>query len=234
MATCRDPRKYVLGDLEVTPRALTSVPAGSDGQLVPITDQTGKNLYVRKGGNLVPVIDTSACATILFDTRANIIAASPVAKTIALSNDTFEFFSGDGTNWQALSLPMGIASIGPDRGALPFKEDWGYGQSDIASKNLHNIVMKDFTEGVTQLEKGAFKYDYASNTLMLYSGTSWLTIITLTQAQVDDWMLQSNWNASSVIPANSIDTANKTVMTLGFVDMGAIPSDVILDGGVLI
>jgi len=117
---------------------------------------------------------------------------------------------------------------------LQFKEDWGYGQKDLASKNLHNIVIRDFTEGVTALERGAFRCNFLNNYLQYYDGTQWLTIITLTNAQVRDWMLRSQWNSESVVSVPSVDTVAKTNMTLGFVDIGAIPSDLFIDGGELI
>jgi hypothetical protein len=51
MSTRRDFRKNVLTDLEVSPSTLGGAPAGADGQLVPVTDIPGKNLYVRKGAS---------------------------------------------------------------------------------------------------------------------------------------------------------------------------------------
>jgi len=179
-------------------------------------------------------VDDRGDTRIKVDTRANILASTATAGKIAFATDTEEYFIADGTNWNRSPIPFGQPSTGVDIGALSFNDDYGYGIKDLSSKNLHNIVMKDFTAGVTQLEKGAFRYNGATSTLELYNGTAWLTVITLTTAQVQDWMLRSQWNTFSVQAAPSSDTTARTVMTLGFVDIGAIPSDVILDGGILL
>lgn len=169
------------------------------------------------------------------DTKANIVALTGVAEgSIAYLTDERRLLIHNGTNWQTHILPLGSISGLPDMGAIPFIEDWGYGQQDISSKYLHNVVIRGFVQANFPLEKGAIRLNQVTNTLELYNGTIWLTVITLTLAQVNDWMLRSNWNTLSVTPTTSLDTENKTVMTLGFVDMGAIPADVILDGGVLI
>ena len=169
----------------------------------------------------------------MVDTKSNILASTATTGKITFASDTQEFYVADGSVWRAHALPLGGVSVGPDIGALAFKEDWGYGQKDIASKNLHSVVIKDFTEGITQLERGAFRCNYTSNSLQYYDGTQWLTVITLTNAQVRDWMLRSQWNSESVVSVPSIGTVTKTNMTLGFVDIGAIPSDLFLDGGEL-
>jgi hypothetical protein len=59
MASITDPRKLKQGDLEVTPRTVVGAPAGSDGQIVPVTDNPGVHLMVREGGVLVPVVEVS-------------------------------------------------------------------------------------------------------------------------------------------------------------------------------
>jgi hypothetical protein len=72
MSTRRDFRKNVLTDLEVSPSTLGGAPAGADGQLVPVTDIPGKNLYVRKGGVLVPVIESAGGTVLPFSDVAEV------------------------------------------------------------------------------------------------------------------------------------------------------------------
>jgi hypothetical protein len=60
MSKVLDKRKHILADLELTPRVTSAVPAGSDGQVAQVTDKPGINLFVRKGGVLVPAVDTQA------------------------------------------------------------------------------------------------------------------------------------------------------------------------------
>jgi hypothetical protein len=59
MSFVKDPRKYILDDLELKPRTLSTVPAGVDGQIAIVTDQGPVNLMVREGGALVPAVDVS-------------------------------------------------------------------------------------------------------------------------------------------------------------------------------
>lgn len=176
--------------------------------------------------------DVTGALAVTLATRDNILASTPTADKLAYATDTLEFFVFENGAWKAQPLPFGAVSTTPDIGALPYKEDYGYGIRDIASKVLHNIIFGDFEQGELLLSAGAVRYH--DGYLQLYKNSAWLNVITLTDAQVRDWMLYSQWQARHTELAPSMDTVTKTVSTLGFVDIGAIPADVILDGGELI
>jgi len=171
-------------------------------------------------------------SSILINTRANVLATDPATVKIAFAIDYGRFYLSDGTSWYGSPIPFGKPSTGVDIGALVHDDDYGYGIRDLSSKYLHNAIVKGFTEGFMPLEKGAIKFD--NNKLQIYNGTQWLNVITLTDAQVSDLMLRSHWIANHTTVAASTDTLNKTVATLGFIDIGALPADVILDGGELL
>lgn len=101
MPTIRDDyNKYKLLDIEVSPKALASVPAGADGQIAVVTDQAGRHLYVRESGTLVPAIEaaqTSSDVMALLSTQSSITMVvdydngeSPPAGTIITSQDDYD------------------------------------------------------------------------------------------------------------------------------------------------
>jgi hypothetical protein len=58
-----DYRKRVFDDMELKPKTKALVPAGSDGQLAAVSDVAGKNLFIRKGSDLVPAVDVDSLVT---------------------------------------------------------------------------------------------------------------------------------------------------------------------------
>ena len=165
------------------------------------------------------------------DTEALVVASVKPAGSFAYATDTHYVFKSLGAgNWEVFALPLGTVSNLTDVGTIQYHQDWGYGQKDLADKNLHNVVMKDFVQNIVQLENGAFRFNATALTFEGYISGAWKTVITLTTAQVNDWMLQSYWRTLSNQAAATMDTY-RNVMTLGVIDVGAIPADVVLDGG---
>lgn len=180
--------------------------------------------------------DVSGAVAATFDTRANIIASTPVVPTLAYATDTQEWFvwNNPAGAWYVCALPLGISSPGVDIGAAGYNQDFGYGVRDLADKKLHNVVLSEFTTGIMSLEAGGIRRNSATNTPEYYNGSAWLVIVTLTQAQIDDWMLRTQWNSLSATTLAGRETETVNYMTLGLVDVGAEQSDLILDGGVLL
>ena len=111
MGTLQD-GKFRANDIEIVPRLLGSVPAGADGQLSPVTDQPGINLYVRKGGILVPAVDATTAAKFATTEPISMVVdrltgVSPPAGTIVTTQAQYD------TLGASLRLPQDALRILP-------------------------------------------------------------------------------------------------------------------------
>lgn len=177
--------------------------------------------------------DVSGTIAVTPDTKANILAATPTVARVGYATDTQELLIWDLSAWRVLALPFGLISTSVDVGAEDYKQDWGYGLKDLSGKKIHNIVLGEFTTGIDNLEAGGIRRNSATNKPEFYDGSAWLVLVTLTQPQIDDWMLRTQWNTLSAQTLAGKETETVNYMTLGFVDVGAEQSDLVLDGGVL-
>jgi len=89
-----------LGGARIKPSTLVGAPVLADGQIQPVTDQPGVNLYVRKGGVLVPAVDATTAAK--FATTEPIVMAvdpstgtSPPAGTIVTNQAEYDALGYD-------------------------------------------------------------------------------------------------------------------------------------------
>jgi len=83
-----------LGGARVKPSTLVGAPVLADGQIQPVTDQPGINLYVRKSGVLVPAVETVAPKTITTEPISMVVdpvsGVSPPAGTIVTKQSEYD------------------------------------------------------------------------------------------------------------------------------------------------
>ena len=75
--------------------------------------------------------------TILANTLANILLASPSNYIGAIATDTGFFYASDGTNWQEVG-PVNLKPVTPDMGFYQDSPLNGYGEDFIDKKDLSN------------------------------------------------------------------------------------------------
>jgi len=164
---------------------------------------------------------------VLVDTRANILATNPATVRIAFATDYNRFYLSDGTAWHGAPVRYGHPSTTVDMGALPFEDDQGYSESDIANKTLHTVAIGGYDTAQVAAKNGAVKFDPATITLLAYLNAAWKTIITMTAAEVLDVMNYSD-------PWQTKDAYGQNVMTLDHqTSMGAFAYPQFIDGGLI-
>ena len=128
------------------------------------------------------------------DTRANILAASPVAGKVYISSDTSELFIGNGTVWKITAIILSRALSGIDIGNVMgrYEENYGYNPSDLAGKVLHNCSFGGYNTTVV-LKEGAIRYDFVTLKPQMYTGGAWKNIIAWTDLETDDAMKWSDY-----------------------------------------
>lgn len=78
---------------------------------------SGTNIKTVNGSSVLGTgdITISGGSSLIIDTKRNILTSTPVSPSVALSNDTKEYFAYDGTNWNEASLAL--SEVGLDAGA---------------------------------------------------------------------------------------------------------------------
>jgi hypothetical protein len=127
--------KLRINDLELAPRALSSVPAGADGQIVPVTDKRGHPLFVRVGGQLVPAEQSMAAHETIAMEVDYATGVSPAANVIITSQ----------AEYNALGAP------------LKFPQD----ALDILPPNLSKTVTVKLLAGSHYAKPGVYGFGYA-------------------------------------------------------------------------
>jgi hypothetical protein len=85
-----DARKQVFADLEVTPSAKIAIPAGADGQIVPVTDWAyGNRLGIRKGTVVGPAAAFCTTERIVMSVDP-LLGVSPGVNTIVTSQAEYD------------------------------------------------------------------------------------------------------------------------------------------------
>ena len=160
----------------------------------------------------------------IIDTRANVLAETPDAGTIAFATDVSRFYIYDGSNWKGARLSFGTPSTGVDMGAFPYEDDSGYGEVNLSNKRLHNIILSYFDESAMIIENGAIRY--SSGFLQIYVDGFWLNVYPLTAFEYADRMLWSDdWQ--------EYDLYGKNIIHGNKIDMGVFASDHLIDGGLI-
>jgi len=168
--------------------------------------------------------DISGKADFLVDTRTNIFAESPDAGTIAFATDNSRFYMYDGSGWHGARLNFGTPETRHTIGPMEYEDDSGYGETNLANKLLHNVVVTSFDEDAFVVKNGAIRY--SDGFLQIYVEGSWLNVYPLTSFEFEDRMLWSDeWQV--------FDYFNKNILHGGKKDIGPFASDHLIDGGLI-
>lgn len=89
-------------------------------------------------GNLVFHQHGGEDFTLTTDTKANILASTPTAGTMAFSTDTFEFYIANGTGWMKQDFALVPESANPDMGYVQTSSKIGYRPTYLTNKVIEN------------------------------------------------------------------------------------------------
>lgn len=118
---------------------------------------------------------SSAAFLPAMDTRANILASTPTARTIALSSDTLEMYLWSGSAWYVAPLEFIQQANGIDIGLLPpmvHNDRAGYSATDITDKTIYNSVIG----GNARTVEGGIRV--VSGVLQAYLLGAWADVMT--------------------------------------------------------
>lgn len=187
--------------------------------------------------SVLDLVGVSGLSRITIDTKANILALTPVAAMIAYASDTEEFYIYDTVNWRVAPLEFNIELQAPDMGAfipgglgVPSDKS-GYYSDVITDKKLSNIVV----QGNARVENGGLRIDVTQDpdTLEIYLRSTWNTIIYDLTTEFGDFRhvpLSEAiyiWRGDSVL----LGLNERSIIQEYNVSMGAFPPVRLLDGG---
>ena len=180
----------------------------------------------------------------IVDTRANILATTPLSAKIGLATDTdeFLFYDTNDAEWKVAPLELQSESANPDMGAyipagLGISDKLGYGPDYITHKTLTYVKVGDAAVD----ETGALKYEESVSEFQVYSAGVGNAVVLGFRFREDDngaYELEHKpvgltlWY--EVMSGNSMDDLGlngKPIMTQYASSMGAYPKDLILNGG---
>lgn len=194
---------------------------------------SGTNIKTVNGSSVLGTgdITISGGSSLIIDTKRNILTSTPVSPSVALSNDTKEYFAYDGTNWNEASLALSEAGL--DAGAYQ-SDAQGYYFDGITSKYLYNMVLR----GTDREEEGSIGIDTTTNptTLRIYSNGEWRIIITNFSINTDNELV--HFPAQREIDVRSGNSSQLSLSGYPVIQeyqtsAGAYQPPVILSGGTL-
>ena len=194
---------------------------------------SGTNIKTVNGSSVLGTgdITISGGSSLIIDTKRNILTSTPVSPSVALSNDTKEYFAYDGTNWNEASLAL--SEVGLDAGAYQ-SDAQGYYFDGITSKYLYNMVLR----GTDREEEGSIGIDTTTNptTLRIYSNGEWRIIITNFSINTDNELV--HFPAQREIDVRSGNSSQLSLSGYPVIQeyqtsAGAYQPPVILSGGTL-
>lgn len=194
---------------------------------------SGTNIKTVNGSSVLGTgdITISEGSSLIIDTKRNILTSTPVSPSVALSNDTKEYFAYDGTNWNEASLALSEAGL--DAGAYQ-SDAQGYYFDGITSKYLYNMVLR----GTDREEEGSIGIDTTTNptTLRIYSNGEWRIIITNFSINTDNELV--HFPAQREIDVRSGNSSQLSLSGYPVIQeyqtsAGAYQPPVILSGGTL-
>jgi hypothetical protein len=205
---------------------LGSMPANDHdiiGALHTVTGAAGSLVGLSALNTLGLIAPTTFAPAVLVDTRVNILATAATSGKIALSNDEPAIYFGDGSHWNRTPILMGKLDAVQDMGALPNNDTSGYSFSGIDKKVLSSSVVGEYTDTA---KEGGIRQNYAIKKLEAYLNGSWKRIIVMSPADESEIFYYTHERVNS-----DYEILNHMAMQFGRYDIGAIPSDYILDGG---
>ena len=222
-------------DTDISRLANTSGFNGGDQDLSGKQDLlvSGTNIKTVNGSSVLGTgdITISGGSSLIIDTKRNILTSTPVSPSVALSNDTKEYFAYDGTNWNEASLALSEAGL--DAGAYQ-SDAQGYYFDGITSKYLYNMVLR----GTDREEEGSIGIDTTTNptTLRIYSNGEWRIIITNFSINTDNELV--HFPAQREIDVRSGNSSQLSLSGYPVIQeyqtsAGAYQPPVILSGGTL-
>ncbi len=194
---------------------------------------SGTNIKTVNGSSVLGTgdITISGGSSLIIDTKRNILTSTPVSPSVALSNDTNEYYAYDGTNWNEASLALSEAGL--DAGAYQ-SDAQGYYFDGITSKYLYNMVLR----GTDREEEGSIGIDTTTNptTLRIYSNGEWRIIITNFSINTDNELV--HFPAQREIDVRSGNSSQLSLSGYPVIQeyqtsAGAYQPPVILSGGTL-
>lgn len=197
---------------------------------------SGTNIKTVNGSSVLGTgdITISGGSSLIIDTKRNILTSTPVSPSVALSNDTKEYFAYDGTNWNKASLKFNTDTSAPDMGYKQGNDKNGYANEYIDSKRFTSLAIGQFNE---QPYEGAIRYDMSQSppTFELFARGIWNKIFY--DFQMISGSLEHIPKQFTIAVASGHSTEkglNGLPYIRGYsVDMGAYPRPVAIDGGVL-
>ena len=194
---------------------------------------SGTNIKTVNGSSVLGTgdITISGGASLIIDTKQNILTSTPTDPSVALSSDTKEYYAYDGTNWNEASLALSEAGL--DAGAYQ-SDAQGYYFDGITSKYLYNMVLR----GTDREEEGSIGIDTTTNptTLRIYSNGEWRVIITNFSINTDNELV--HFPAQREIDVRSGNSSQLSLSGYPVIQeyqtsAGAYQPPVILSGGTL-
>ena len=225
-------------DIDISRLANTSGSNSGDQDLSGKQDLlvSGTNIKTVNGSSVLGTgdITISGGSSLIIDTKRNILTSTPVSPSVALSNDTKEYFAYDGTNWNKASLKFNTDSPAPDMGYIQGNDKNGYGNEYIDNKRFTNLAIGQFNE---QPYEGAIRYDMSQTppAFELYARGIWNKIFY--DFQMLNGKLEHIPKRYTIAVASGHSTEkglNGLPYIRGYsVDMGAYPRPIVIDGGQL-
>ena len=172
------------------------------------------------------LLPASGESSYLVDTKANILATTPTAGNAGFASDTLEMFIGNGTVWRKAVLPLGKTEQTPSMGALPYFQDYGYGQGDITNKRLHSIIVAPYDTAQKASEGGSLSFDFTTKTFLGYLDGEWKTFSLFGIQELSDLMRFSDYSVNDTKDIYGNDRLHD-----GKMDIGAIASEKLINGG---
>ncbi len=177
-------------------------------------------------------------AVIIRDTKANILALTPVNGQEAYATDTKQYFIYN-SGWQESSQIFNLRTATPDMGLLLNSSLSGYGVDYITDKTINNCKVL----GNSRTEEGGVRTVYANslsrNIFQVYLAGEWRTALTGINIETDDDETVKDIEVTdftspiSLISGNSdaTDLLGNPIVQNMKMDMGAYQSDLIINGG---
>lgn len=190
-------------------------------------------------GALVFHTHTEIPATVMQDTRVNILALSAATVRFAVATDQPDLYGGyevwfaNGSNWYRFPARLYVWTA-PDMGKYQDSEPNGYGAADITDKRLSNVSLGNNVD----VKDGAIQFNSTSLQFQIYKSGAWRDVlIGISLSEASDGHLQHVPTGFvltyDIFSGNSerVGLSGLPIVQQHNVSMGAYPNPQIVDGG---